>query len=229
MNEIVAWGKEHALLLLLIFATGVSCGWLLLMRKRLKMSLYAVFPVAILHTLLGVLSVKVFAFLETGFDPDSIGNMSLFGGVFFMPLAYWLGAKLTKRPTGEVFDILTPCMIFTLMCARLNCLMSGCCIGLPVPGLSGARFPTREAEIVFYIILLALLCPRVYRGRTFGEAYPIYMISYGAFRFVTEFFRSAGTNALFHVAHLWALITLLIGVSIYAEIFHRKTNMKGRK
>ena len=67
------------------------------------MAWYVAIPIAIVHTLYGVLTVKVFAFLETGFDKASIGNMSLFGGVFFMPLAYWLGAKISRRPTGEGF------------------------------------------------------------------------------------------------------------------------------
>ena len=69
------------------------------------MPLYAVFPVAVLHTLIGVLSVKIFAFLETGFNPDSLGNMSLFGGVFFMPVLYFISAKVSKRNIKTVFDI----------------------------------------------------------------------------------------------------------------------------
>ena len=89
------------------------------------MKWYAALPISICHTLYGVLTVTVFAFLETGFDSNSLGNMSLFGGVFFMPLAYWLGAKLSKRKMADVFDIFTICMIFTLMCARINCIIAG--------------------------------------------------------------------------------------------------------
>lgn len=105
MNEILTWGKEHALFLLLFFATAVCCVWLSMVRRRLKIPMYAVFLIAVLHTLIGVLSVKIFAFLETGFNPDSLGNISLFGGVFFMPLVYWAGAKLTKRDVGLVYDL----------------------------------------------------------------------------------------------------------------------------
>lgn len=142
-----------------------SAAWLVLMRDRLNMAWYAAIPLAIFHTIFGVLTVKAFAFLETGFDKATLGNMSLFGGVFFMPVAYWLGAKLFKRPMKETFDVFTPCMIFTVMCARVNCILSGCCRGLPIPGTNGMRFPTREAEIVFYLILLAVLCPRIWKER----------------------------------------------------------------
>lgn len=218
------------ILILLLSAGAVfTAVWLVLLRKRLDMPWYAAIPLAILSTVYGVLTAKVFAFLESGFNTDSFGNMRLFGVVFFMPLAYWLGAKLSKRSYREVFDVFTPCMIFTVMCARINCIVSGCCIGLPIPGMNGVRFPTREAEILFYIILLICLCPRVLKGKYRGQAYPIYMISYGAFRFVVEFFRSADTSSVFHSAHIWALITLIIGISIYAEIKSETATRKRRR
>lgn len=218
------------ILILLLSAGAVfTAVWLVLLRKRLDMPWYAAIPLAILSTVYGVLTAKVFAFLESGFNTDSFGNMRLFGVVFFMPLAYWLGAKLSKRSYREVFDVFTPCIIFTVMCARINCIVSGCCIGLPIPGMNGVRFPTREAEILFYIILLICLCPRVLKGKYRGQAYPIYMISYGAFRFVVEFFRSADSSSVFHSAHIWALIALIIGISIYAEIKSETATRKRRR
>lgn len=216
------------LILLLSFGAMFTTVWLLLTRKRLNMAWYAAVPIAVLHTIYGVLTVKAFAFLEAGLDTERLGAMSLFGGVFLMPLAYWLGARLTKRSTKEVFDIFTPCMIFTVMCARVNCIISGCCRGVFVPGLNGIRFPTRELEIIFYMLLLLWLCPRIARGSTQGRGYPIYMIGYGGFRFIVEFFRDAGTEALFHKGHLWAMITLLLGISIYAEINVKNPKRKRR-
>ena len=223
--------SDDKMILILLLSAGAvfTAVWLVLLRKRLDMPWYAAIPLAILSTVYGVLTAKVFAFLEAGFNTDSFGNMRLFGVVFFMPLAYWLGAKLSKRSYREVFDVFTPCMIFTVMCARINCIVSGCCIGLPIPGMNGVRFPTREAEILFYIILLICLCPRVLKGKYRGQAYPIYMISYGAFRFVEEFFRSADTSSVFHSAHIWALIALIIGISIYAEIKSETATRKRRR
>ena len=84
----------------------LSVIWLELLRKRLRTSWWAAVLLGIAHTLIGVLSVKAFAVIE-GADA---GAMSLFGGVFFMPLTYILGAKLFKRPLGEVADVFTPVM-----------------------------------------------------------------------------------------------------------------------
>ena len=185
------------------------------------MKWYAVLILSVLHTAIGVCSVKVFAFLESG----DIGNMSLFGGVFFMPAAYWLGAKLTKRPYCKVCDVFTPCMLFTLMCARINCIISGCCTGLVIPG-THFHFPTREFEILYYIVMLILLIPRVEKGKSPGRIYPLYMASYGAFRFISEFFRASSSGTLFHLSHLWAAIAFAAGLSIYIEINARNLPRK---
>ena len=67
----------------------------------------------------GVLCVKAFAVAESGFDMSKVGNMSLFGGVFIMPLFYFAGAKLFKRPSADVFDIFSVCMIFKLRNQRV--------------------------------------------------------------------------------------------------------------
>ena len=146
-----------------------------------------------------------------------------------MPLAYWLGAKISKRPLDEVFDVFTPCMIFTVMCARVNCILSGCCRGLPIPGTNGMRFPTREAEIVFYLILLAVLCPRIWKERLQGRAYPVYMMCYGAFRFVIEFFRTSSSGMLFHLSHIWAALAFAAGLSVYIEVNNRNHRVKKGK
>ncbi len=222
---VVEWLDANKLIVLLTIGTLFAFGWLFALRERLHMKWYVAIPIAILHTLIGVLSVKIFAFMETGFALDSLGNMSLFGGVFFMPLVYWAGAKLTKRNLGLVCDLLTPCMIFTVMCARVNCILSGCCFGLPIPGMSGLRWPTREAELVFYLVLLVLLVRKVWRSQTHGEIYPLYMASYGAFRFVVEFFRYQEYSlGIFHLSHLWAAVSFAIGLSIYVEL-----QAKGKK
>ena len=222
---VVEWLDANKLIVLLTIGTLFVFGWLFALRERLHMKWYVAIPIAILHTLIGVLSVKIFAFMETGFALDSLGNMSLFGGVFFMPLVYWAGAKLTKRNLGLVCDLLTPCMIFTVMCARVNCILSGCCFGLPIPGMNGLRWPTREAELVFYLVLLVLLVRKVWRSQTHGEIYPLYMASYGAFRFVVEFFRYQEYSlGIFHLSHLWAAVSFAIGLSIYVEL-----QAKGKK
>lgn len=224
---------RNSLVLLLTGASVFTFVWLYMERERLRMKLFAVFIITILHVLYGVASVRLFAALE-----GSPGGMSLFGAVFLMPAAYFAGARLTKRPAAEVFDILTVCLVFTLLCARVNCLISGCCLGRQISSSSPARWPTREAELVFYIIFLLAAIPKVRKKQTNGIVYPVYMVAYGIFRAVNECFRSSSaTTSIFHLSHLWALLTFCLGLSILMEMKRRtatvndsdkKRNKKGR-
>lgn len=206
--------KENSLLLLLLLGTAFDIWWLILYKDRLKIKRYAAVLLAAVHTVCGVLCVKAFAIAESGFDMSKVGNMSLFGGMFLMPLFYFAGAKLFKRPPADVFDIFSICMIFTLLCARINCIISGCCAGRYISG-THLRWPTREAEILFYIILLVILIKQIWSGCSRGLIYPLYMSAYGAFRFVDECFRVSDSRQFFHLAHIWALISLFAGLSIY--------------
>ena len=225
---LLTWLSDHALILLLGCGTLFNVYWLHRCRERLHLRWLSVLLLSVLHTVLGVLSVKVFALFETG----NFSNMSLFGGVFFMPLFYWGVAKLAKQKAADVFDVFTICLVFTLMCARLNCIISGCCLGahIPIEGLTHLRFPTRELELVFYVILLSRLWRKVVTGSARGMIYPIYMIAYGIFRFVTETLRfSDRTDSILHVSHLWALLSLGIGISIYGELQEKKKKTGGRR
>lgn len=226
--ELFTWLTDHALILLLGCGTLFNVYWLHRCRERLHLRWPSVLLLSVLHTVLGVLSVKVFALFETG----DFSNMSLFGGVFFMPLFYWGVAKLAKQKTADVFDVFTICLVFTLMCARLNCIISGCCLGahIPIEGLTHLCFPTREMELLFYVILLSQLWRKVLSGSARGMIYPIYMISYGIFRFVTETLRvSNRTDSILHISHLWALLSLGIGMSIYGELRKKEKKTGGRR
>ena len=225
---LLTWLSDHALILLLGCGTLFNVYWLHRCRERLHLRWPSVLLLSVLHTVLGVLSVKVFALFETG----NFSNMSLFGGVFFMPLFYWGVAKLAKQKAADVFDVFTICLVFTLMCARLNCMISGCCLGahIPIEGLTHLRFPTRELELLFYVILLSRLWRKVLSGSARGMIYPIYMISYGIFRFVTETLRvSSRANSILHISHLWALLSLGIGISIYGELRKKEKKTGGRR
>lgn len=226
--ELFTWLTDHALILLLGCGTLFNVYWLHRCRERLHLRWLSVLLLSVLHTVLGVLSVKVFALFETG----DFSNMSLFGGVFFMPLFYLGVAKLAKQKAADVFDVFTICLVFTLMCARLNCIVSGCCLGahIPIEGLTHLRFPTRELELLFYVLLLSRLWRKVLNRSARGMIYPIYMISYGIFRFVTETLRfSDRTDSILHVSHLWALLSLGIGISIYGELQKKEKKTGGRR
>ena len=208
------------MLLLLLLGTAFTFVWTMLNRDRLRFKWYIAAPLAILHTIVGVAAVLAFAQLEHIGQSVPFGTLSLFGAIFVLPLFYFLLAKLSKRRMADVFDVFTVSMVFTLLCARVNCLFAGCCLGKLLSGTDGVRWPTRELELVFYAVILAVFIARLWKKKSCGELFPLYMVCYGVFRFVIEFFREAvpATDSPLHISHLWAALSACIGLSIYYEI-----------
>ena len=229
MNAVTSWMHENTLVLLLAVGTIFNIVWLTIQRNRVHIKTVGTIIISILHTLIGVGCVMVFALAEKGFDKSALGNMSLFGGVFFMPLFCFIVAKLTKRNMADVFDVFTVCIVFTLMCARVNCILSGCCLGALINS-SGVRWPTREAEVLFYAVLFIVLVIKLKRGKYIrGTLYPLYMLVYGIFRFICEWFRVAEGSSLLHLGHVWAVISIAIGLSVYLELKNRENKKRGMR
>lgn len=243
---------NHFLLIMLLMGTTATAVFLMMLRKLLRISSIVTILIAVLFTVTGVISVRVFARLEGA----QAGAMSIYGAVFFIPAILLIMAKLTKRSQAMVCDIFTPCTVFTLILARFNCLKSGCCLGKiinPAAKLP-ARWPTREAEIVFYIVLLIVLIPKILSvyevdriGRIevklkrtsilSGAFYPIYMMAYGAFRFFIEWFREGKGRSAFHLSHIWSLLAFGIGLLFFYQLKveerikdkNRKKRQSGKK
>ena len=55
------------------------------------------------------------------------------------------------------------------------------------------------------------------------------MASYGAFRFLEEGFRDASGASFVHLAHLWSILALIIGISILAEVKRNYVKNSGKK
>lgn len=216
---------HHMLILILSVGTVFTYIWLMLFRERLRFNWWKALIASLVHTVFGVLCVTTFAMLET-LNLKAFGNLSIFGATFFMPILFFAFAKLGKRNMADVFDIGCISMMFTLMCSRFNCLVCGCCYGIPFFGSATLQWPTREMEILFYIIMIILLGRRVKQNRSYGYNYPIYMIAYGVFRFVTEWVRHYSGSAVIHRAHVWAIISLCLGISILAEIKNKQNKVR---
>ena len=213
--------------MILAIATAVSFFWLTFFKKELRIKWYAALVIAVLHTAVGVVCVTLFAKFEGLIGPGETGSLSLYGGIFFMPVFYYAGAKIFKRDPKMVFDIFSFPLIFTLFCSRFNCLIKGCCLGVMIPGTE-MRYPTREAELVFYAILLHILGTVIFKKKFTGKVYPIYMLAYGIFRFTVEWFReSQHIFGIIHISHIWSVLSAIIGVT--AIIILSKNNSKNKK
>lgn len=212
------WVQSHILLVCLTLGSIGGCVWLSIFRERLKLHGVMIPVMSVLHSMAGMICVRLFASIESWGTPLSSGQ-SLFGSIFLLPLFYLAGAKIFRRRISDVFDVFTMCTVTTLLFARIACIFSGCCYGMFLPGSESVRWPTRELEFLFYIILLIILYRKNRSVSHQGEIWPIYMVSYGAFRFVLEWMREEkAILGFFHYGHIWAVLSIVIGLSIYFEM-----------
>lgn len=165
---------------------------------------------------ISVLSVLLFASLETLLTSGEtrLGAVSTFGVYLLAPILLLI---VHRKSRARRFDQFAIYAIPSLFLQRIRCMIFGCCAGKIIPGMA-IGWPTREIELVFYLLVFVLFFYLQNKGKVKeGSVFPMLMIFYGVLRFIVEFMRDNGVG-LFHLSHIWAVLTLIIGVSIYAEM-----------
>lgn len=111
------------------------------------------------------------------------------------------GVELAKRwggysqATGDLFASVAP---LGIILGRIGCLLHGCCLGTvcehpawwTLADRQGhPRWPAVPAEIAFNALALALFAGLRWCRLLRGQHFHLYLIGYGAFRFIHEFWR----------------------------------------
>ncbi len=213
MNNMISFITHHVeLLCLMAGSTALSFIWLLFNRERLNAKWWGVLLAAFAATITGVFGTLLFGGLESNFQ--TFGSISLFGSVFIVPLYCLIYAKIKKLPLGDVLDIFTIVLVISLVFGRINCLIKGCCYGKQI-GYTEYNYPTREIEIGFNVIFIGIAIFLILKNKMQKKIFLLYLVSYGFFRFVLEFFRYSETPSILHIGHLWSSLSLVIGIALF--------------
>lgn len=231
MRAIILWFSRHTLVLFALLILIAIFFWLMKFQKKLKLYWKEALLVALGHVVIGWSCMRLLALIEVGFDLEKAANMRLYGAIFVLPLLYYAWAKLTKRDTALVMDIAAICVIFGAISGRMNCFTNGCCIGYPMFGLGSVRWPLRELEMLYYLVFIGIYGRKTLKKQTCGQVYPIYLMTYGTLRFLSEFVREEYTGGIgiFHLAHIWSLIAIVIGAGIYYKLAKDRKSGESRK
>ena len=223
----IGWIQTNLLYILLAVGVVFSIAWVLNFQKELKLKWYAAIIVCILIAVTGVVSAKLFALLEGWIAGEEPGNVSIYGAIFLTPLVCMLGAAIFRRPQKTTMDVLTVPIVILAGLARVNCLIKGCCLGLEIPGTNW-RYPTRELELVFDVVLIIYLIRITAKKQFKGTNYPVYLFSYGIFRFIIQWFREEGFMVgPLTLSHIWSLLSIAVGLTLL--ILLNKKNQKASK
>ena len=192
--------------------TVAPYGWLMLGGIGVSLALWrriarhdprllTIYLAALAGAFLGAKAVYFFAegYLHLG-APDQWRQLatgkSILGGLLGGYAAVEAAKRLTRYPgvTGDWFALIVP---IGISLGRVGCWISGCCQGIEcrpawftVRDAAGhARWPAVPLEIGFNLLALAaILCLRRTRKLP-GQHFHLYLIAYGAFRFLHEFLR----------------------------------------
>ncbi len=133
------------------------------------------------------------------------GGMALYGGGILGFVAYVLYTRWQKMDFWATGDLLTPPGALFVFCARIGCILSGCCHGRECPidfpfamaanpptgpvAKNTAVYPTQPAFAAAALLILVVLLVRKRWKRFDGEIALIGMILYSVTTFVIEFYR----------------------------------------
>jgi phosphatidylglycerol:prolipoprotein diacylglycerol transferase len=163
-------------------------------------------------------------------------GLAIWGAVLGATLGVWIYSKFSKLQFGYLVDLVAPGIILAQAVGRVGCTINGCCYGLPTSlpwgivythpesyGYSASLalpqgmglHPTQIYEIIFCLIIFAILLRLRGRFKPDGSLFLIYLSIYSLWRVGIDFLRD-GTPFLFglHQAQVISIIVLLITIPI---------------
>ena len=156
------------------------------------------------------------------------GGMSFHGGMLGVIIAMALYARSRSRHWLEVTDLIAPCVPTGLASGRIGNFINGELWGRPAdPSLPWAMvFPQSGSELARHpsqlyqfalegLLLFVLLWLYGRRPRALGKMSGAFLLGYGVFRFIAEFFREPdaflGTLALGLSMGQWLCVPMIAG------------------
>lgn len=196
------------------------------------------FITAILSIAIGFLCAacyqSVYNYIETG--EWSFGAITVMGGLIggaaaFL-LIYFVGGKyyfkgkkkgIHVKEFNKILLVAPVCIAIAHSFGRIGCLMAGCCHGKEVAGpssggilMNGTYYiPTQLYEAIFLLILFVALSVMYFKRMNFTHV--VYLISYGIWRFVIEYFRDDSRGSFIPgmtPSQFQSIIFVLAGIAI---------------
>jgi len=156
------------------------------------------------------------------------GGMAFHGGLLGVATAMWLFAKRRGRGFLQVTDLIAPCAPTGLASGRIGNFINGELWGraadpglpwamvFPQSGLEIARHPSQLYQFGMEgLLLFALMWLYGRRQRPTGQVTAAFLVGYGVFRFIAEYFREPdaflGILALNMSMGQWLCVPMILG------------------
>lgn len=201
---------------LMMFLGVIACFVLFwLFRKKYNISksfTYDIFILGCISIAIGIIFAVLFQLLFDAIKGSIRGTaMTFYGGLVGGIISFIIGYNLFVKKQHKNANFFTDIMPIAAACitiahgfGRIGCFMAGCCygvetdswLGVKFPQLAHAVYPTQLFEAIFLLALSGALFYIAIKKRSVYTL-PIYLLSYGIFRFCLEFLRGDNRGELF--------------------------------
>jgi phosphatidylglycerol---prolipoprotein diacylglyceryl transferase len=151
-----------------------------------------------------------------------------------------LGAYLAVEVTKSILDIRIKTgdayalpLALALAVGRWGCFFNGCCYGtatnLPWAvdfGDGVPRHPTQVYESLFHLSMAGVLGLVIHYNLLVRQRLKLYLIAYGAYRFLSEWIRPEPTGLAGLTFYQWAALTLIAGLAVQWAVVCRTPKLK---
>lgn len=158
-------------------------------------------------------------------------GLTAYGAVLGAALGIWIYSRFSDFKFGYFADLTAPAIILAQAIGRVGCLINGCCYGSETSLFCGVVYtnpdsyaplgvtihPTQLYEIIYNLLVFAVLIILRGRFKPEGSLFLIYLSLYSLWRVGIDFLRE-GTPFLFglHQAQIISIIILLITIPLLA-------------
>ena len=156
------------------------------------------------------------------------GGMSFHGGLLGVIASQLWFARSRGKPVWQVLDFIAPCVPLGLAAGRIGNFINGELWGRAAdPSLpwamvfpqSGTNIPRHPSQLYQFalegVLLFVVLWLYARKPRKMGQVSAVFLVGYGAFRFIAEYFREPdshlGVLALKMTMGQWLCIPMIIG------------------
>ena len=148
----------------------------------------------------------------------------LIGGVVVFLAIYFIFRKRYQTRLYEVVSALPCSILIAHAFGRIGCFFAGCCYGKPTDSFLGVLFPghtekvhpTQLYEAAFLFIMFAV-CFWLVMKKDFKHNLSVYLISYGIFRFINEYFRGDERGEFVSIvspSQFWSILMVVAGIAV---------------
>jgi phosphatidylglycerol:prolipoprotein diacylglycerol transferase len=227
-------------------ALGIFFGSLALMKLAEKEGLNTkdIADTAFWSVIAGMVGARLFFFL---YNPEYLnpwyrifffwqGGLVWYGGVIFGAITAIYFIKKRKIPVWKFADITSIALSIGLGFGRIGCTMAGCCYGKvchapfaivfhnphSAAPLNVPLYPTQPISSLANFLIAGILYLLYKRRKATGEIFGFYLILYGIFRFLIEFWRATPKDILGTFSNNQVISIIMVAVGIAIVIYRRK-------